>query len=266
MEMERIGYWEGMPRRSMTLIGHTIKGFFLSRSIVLNVLFLLIVPGMAFFTLVQGPGGVEEYMWWLTFIEFGNFFYLQIFVLIYCVLYGASMLNSEFEDRTMTYLIVRGSRRFEILIWKYIGTLISLWTVFLLSELITYTIMAMHGPAGSFSEHLSIFLALVLATMIGIALYLSLFTLIGLLFKHPLMISLFYAFLWEIVVVNIPYNVRRISVMHYLRSVFTLDNTVKVHLELEGITGVNFSVVFLVVLTILFLLAGSAAITRKDVL
>lgn len=265
MKQEKIGYWKGMPSRAVTLFGHFVKSFFLRKTIILNVLFLLLVPGIAFVTILSPPEDIERYQWWFTFIEFGNFLYLQIFVLIYCVLYGSSLMRSDIEDRTMTYLITRGAKRYEVLLWKYLGSVVSLSLVFIISEFLTYAIMSLHGPAGSFSDHFPLFIVLAFSTVFGITIYIALFSMIGLISKHPLMVSLGFAFIWDIIIVNIPYNINKISIMHYLRSIFARDWMVMSHLQLERMTDPIISCILIVVLTLVFMTIGSFSLSRKDI-
>jgi ABC-type transport system involved in multi-copper enzyme maturation permease subunit len=263
MNIRRRGYWEGLPFRMTALIGRTIKNIFLSKGMIAALIFILIPAYISVYTLLDPQEGMKE--WWNLFSWFGLALFLQILVLIYSLLYGGSMINEEIENRTMTYLTIRGARKAEIYISKYIGTVLSLIAMFTFSILVTYLILGSHGPIEDITGKIEVLFSLMAATYFGILVYTALFSLAGTKFKRPLMVGLLYAFFWEIIMVNIEFNIGRLTLMQYLRSIFAANDDVATALDLPNTVDPTFSWIFLLVLIPLFIVIGCVVLHNKDI-
>ena len=65
--------------------------------------------------------------------------------------------------------------------------------------------------------------------------------------------------------VNIPLNVQQTTLMYYLRSILMGLSEGREFLEYEERATLMFSVIFTVVVTMVFLILGSISISRKDI-
>ena len=166
MEKYKQGYMTRLPYRASAIIGRTTRDIFLSRSILFSLFFLLVPSFISIYSLVDTSEDFKE--WWDLFSRFGLILYLQILVLLYSLIYGSSMANEDIENRTMTYLIIRGARKGEVYICKYIGTVISLMILFTISISSMFLILSGHGPLRTMFVRTDILLALLISTYIGI--------------------------------------------------------------------------------------------------
>jgi len=256
-------YWKGFPYRASAILSRTTRDILTSRGFIFAMICILIPSYISLYTLLDPQGGMKE--WWGMFSWFGLALYLQLLVLIFSLIYGSSMVNEDIDNRTMTYLIVRGSRRAEIYLCKYFGTILAMIIMFTISIVTTYLLLAGHGSVEDLMNRSDVLLSLLLTTYVGIMIFTALFSLIGAAFKKPLMIGLIYGFFWEIIIVNINLNVGHMTIMAYLRSMFTGNNTVSSVLDLENTVDPTFSWIFLLILSGFFVAIGCFFLHRKDI-
>ena len=74
------------------------------------------------------------------------------------------------------------------------------------------------GQHGFGSESLELYLDFVALVVIGSFVYSSLFLAISVLFNKPVLVGLFYAFIWEGFIGSLPGAIQNASIKHYLRS------------------------------------------------
>jgi len=271
MPKEKVGYMNGLPNRAAAIIGKTTRDIFLKKSIIFAMFFLFIPSFISIYSLVDRTEDFKE--WWNLFTVLGMYLFLQLLVLLYSLIYGSSLVNEDIENRTMTYMVIRGAKKGEIYLWKYIGTVLSLMIMFTISILSMYLLLAGHGSSRYILIRTDMLLFLLLSAYAGIMFFTALFSFIGVVFKRPLMIGLLYAFFWEIVMVNIPFNIQYATGMHYLRSIFTGSDVVRVTvadilsdtIDLDRMVDPTFSFVFLISLSIGLVIAGILSISRKDI-
>ena len=139
MDAKGRGYMEGLPFRGLAIFVQTVKDVYMTKGVLLALFFLMIPPLISAYTLANAQEGFKE--WWNLFAVFGLVLYLQLLVLLYSLVYGSSMINENIDNRTMTYLTIRTAKRFEVVIWKYIGLVISLQLMFTFSIIVTYIIL-----------------------------------------------------------------------------------------------------------------------------
>ena len=111
-------------------------------------------------------------------------FYLRFTVPVLGVFYGTSLIADEVEDKTITYLFTRPVSRGAVLFGKYLGYLICTGLVVLPSVVLVYFIVVplLGGSIGEHFPSLVIDLGLL---GLGLAVYGSVFALVGAWFKHP---------------------------------------------------------------------------------
>ena len=143
MKKKGYSYMEGMPNRASAVIEFTVRRILLSRSTVLAILILLIPTFIALYIVYDTP---DDAQWLEAFSDFTLLFYLQFFVILYCLVYGSNQVHEEVDKRTITYLTTRGMKRGEILIYKYIGMVISVYLMLSLTIVIMYLVLGLMAP------------------------------------------------------------------------------------------------------------------------
>ncbi len=138
--------------------------------------------------------------------------YPQILCLLAGLLYGASMLAGEIEDKTLTYLFTRSLPRWKVLVGKYLPT------VGALTLLTTLSMSVAYGMAGMpFAPQ--VWLALAIAILCSCFAYSALFCLLGLFVpRRAIPVGLIYAVVAEGFLSIVPATVNQLTISFYLRT------------------------------------------------
>ncbi len=261
--MKRKGdnYIEGLPNRASAVIEFTVRRILLSRSTILAMLILLLPSYISLYLVYDTPGDVQ---WLEGFSDFSLLFFFQFFVILYCLVYGSNQIHEEIDRRTITYLTTRGMRRGEVLLYKYVGMVISVYLMLSISIIIMYFVLGLMAPASEIISSLDVLANVLLITFLGTMVYGAMFIMLGVLFRWPLMIGLLYSFIWEMIMANLPGNIRQLTIMYYLRSIMYWEVGVGEITTFKEMLSTSFSIFFLLFLTGIFLLIGLISIRRKD--
>ncbi len=206
-----------MPTKGRTLVEMSVKNILYDRKTLVFFglsLFLLIIPGYWAYT-YDGSGirGLD------LFVMITMLVYLQFIVLYACLLFGTSLFAEEEENKTLTYLTSRPVSTFELVVYKYIGFVMSVFVLFLVPLLLTFAIIATHTSyqlTSDFMFELGQYIGLM---FVAVAAWGALFMFFGVYFrKYSLMVGLLYALLWETFVANIGASIKFATVNYYIRS------------------------------------------------
>jgi ABC-2 type transport system permease protein len=148
------------------------------------------------------------------------FVFLQFLVLIVPLFYGTSLISDEVEQKTLTYLFTSPIPKSIILLGKFFALIAISTLIIVLSALITYFILIGQMGAYKLIEHLPTLYKDTGVLLLGILCYGAFFTFLGARTKHPIIIGLLFSFGWESIVSYIPGQVKRLTIMHYLQSIF----------------------------------------------
>jgi ABC-2 type transport system permease protein len=162
-----------------------------------------------------GPTGLE------IFSSIILAFYLQFLVIILALFYGTSVVSEEIESRTLAYLTTRPIPKQAILLGKYAAY--ASWTSILVAAgtLLSFLILNTDRLADPAAWGI---LAKTLAVLIlGLWVYMALFTLAGAALKKSILVGLSFGFGWEMVVQYLPGSTQRFTVMHYLKSILRAE-------------------------------------------
>jgi ABC-2 type transport system permease protein len=151
--------------------------------------------------------------------EFALIFTLipHVLVPLTALVYASSMIHDELEEQTLTYLLIRPSPKWIIYVAKLLATLLITLLLAAGFTLVTYGTMLWGSPylgGELFWTH-----ALKAMSLLALALtaYGALFGCLGLLVRRSLVIGVAYIVLFEGVLANIDFMVRRLTVMYYFR-------------------------------------------------
>lgn len=273
----------------------------LTKRMALVALGCLVPPLFAWFSVY----GARRQVWPIeAFMYPSLFLVLQVVVPLAAVIAGSAVIAEELEDRTITYLLTRPIARASILIGRWLATLTILLVLvgtsvgatgavvehaaatFVPRAPETIELPSHHGrPArtrvinepppevlakamvdGELPD--GMLASVLLAALLGAAVYSALFAAIGTFNKHPMIIGLGYSFAIEGFLANLPGTSQTWTIQYYLRSLL-LARHAELWSALEDVPPFKFdttqeAVTTLAVVLVLALAAGSLTISRKQ--
>jgi ABC-2 type transport system permease protein len=181
---------------------------------VLVVAFLFAVPA-AFAILARYYNGDME----PDQIEFSLIFMFipHALVPLAALLFAAGMIQDEVEEQTLTYILVRPIPRPLVYLIKLLATLFV--SAVLVDVMLGVTLAAIYWGSDRFLGEImpNRFLWMAAALDLALLAYCGVFGLLGLLLKRTLVWGVTYILIFEGVIANIPYQVRKATVMLYYR-------------------------------------------------
>ena len=207
---------------------------------------------------VSGPV-VFGLMIWAFFVRFS--------VPVLGVFYCTSLIADEVEDKTITYLFTRPIPRGAVLVGKYLAYLACTLCVVLPSVVLVWLlIIPMGGSLGANFTDLVTDLGLI---ALGLAVYGSVFALIGSSLKRPLLFGLVFVFGWETVVLAVPGYLKRLSVAYYVQGLvphaMPSDSAVSlIQGIMREIPGLAESLIWMLIIEVACLALAARAVTRKE--
>ena len=198
-------------RQKIEMIRFTVKQLFLSRKTA-----MLLV--LSFFPLILVGAWMYDSNDQVSSEIFSSLFiaiFLQFIVLIVSLLYGTSLINTEISNKTISYLSTRSFRREELFLYRSVSAILVAFFVIVIP--IVVSLVALSFYEGNLVI-LGKLLGYVAVVLLSVTVYVSFFSFIGVLLKRPLMAGLLFAFIWEILLANLPGKIPNMTVMFYLRS------------------------------------------------
>jgi len=207
----------GLPTKGRALVEMSVKNILYERKTLVFFglsLFLLVIP--AYWAYTWSPSSVRGLD---LFVMITMRVYLQFIILYACLLFGTALFAEEEENRTLTYLTSRPVSSFELVVYKYIGFVVSVFVMFLAPLLLTFAIIASHTSYSLTSDFLFELGQYVGLMFVAVAAWGALFMFFGVFFrKYSLMVGLLYGLLWETFVANIGTGIKYATVNYYIRS------------------------------------------------
>lgn len=190
-----------------------------------------------------------------------NLLVLSFMLPIMAMIFGASMIRNEIDDRSITQVITSPVDRRV----SYIGYFLSLIIVLAVSLLVV-TMVGWTGyylVSGISGDSVGLLIAYLAVLMVGAVVYSSLFLAMGVVLKQPIYLGLIYAFVWEGFIGSLPGAVGNITIMHQLRVIASNQIHYGSISEFSGDAGA--SLISLLVLTAILLMLGAYAFREKQV-
>lgn len=188
--------------------------------------------------------------------------FLVLFVMLF---YGTALISEELEGKTLTYLFVRPIAKPVIMLGKYlalmwIGLLLTLPTV-----VFSYLILYVRSDMSPFLEDIATLGKDIGIVVLALMAYGALFSLVGAWLKHSLIAGLLYAFGWEGIIAYLPGYTRKLTITHYIQSIFPHDDPASAIAMLIGErTETAESVITLALMTALFLSIACLIVREKE--
>ncbi len=142
---------------------------------------------------------------------------LSFIMPVIAMIYGASLIRNEIDDKSITQVITSPLPRPISYIGYYISLVISLSIIMVLINSVGW--LAFFGQQGMGDGAGSILLIMMALGVIGSIVYSSLFLVSSVIFKRPMYIGLFYAFIWEGFIGSIPGAISKYTLKHFIRSI-----------------------------------------------
>lgn len=144
--------------------------------------------------------------------------FLQVVLIFVTLVPATALIREEIDDNTLPFLLARPISKPAIALWKYVGYLAAVLLVLLPPLIAAYGITQAYA-GDAFTADLDVLGAFLAAASLGAAAYGAFFELLSVIVRRPLAAGLLFGFVWESIVGNIPGDVPRLSIIHYLRSV-----------------------------------------------
>lgn len=176
---------------------------------------------------------------------------------------GVGVIASEAEGRTITYPFTRPVPRASLFMGRWLASL----TLLVVLTAGTVLGMAMGASLRSSVESATVQQFLT-SCLVGVTIYSLGAAVIGTLFKRGLVIALGYAFAVEMVLSIVPGSGRKLTIQHYLRSIFLdgkegsfgIDGAIVAKLLMPG----DEALMRLTVTAAILLVLGMYSVTRKQ--
>ena len=170
---------------------------------------------------------------------------------------ATAAFGDEVDDRTLNYLTLKPVPRYQIVVPKFLASVIVASPILIISSMLAVAI----GLGGGLQP----LLAVALALFAGVVAYASVFTWAGLISSRALAFGLVYVFLWEGLVSSFLEGIRYVSVRNYtLGIMYRLDETT---FQALGGNVIEFpaAIVGVVAVSLVFLLLSILRLRTMDV-
>ena len=170
---------------------------------------------------------------------------------------ATAAFGDEIDDRTLNYLTLKPVPRYQIVVPKFLASVIVASPIMMISSMLAVAI----GLGGGLQP----LLAVALSLFACVATYASVFTWAGLISSRALAFGLVYVFLWEGVVSSFLEGIRYISVRNYtLAIMYGLDETTFEALE-GSVIEFPAAIVGVAAVSLVFLLLSILRLRTMDV-
>jgi ABC-2 type transport system permease protein len=147
-------------------------------------------------------------------------FYLHFLLVLIALFYATALIHSEVEEKTITYLLVRPVPKAHLVFAKYLTYLMAAAAILVPSILLTFGILEVSDGASGFMGHFRYLLWDLGVMALGAMAYGAVFVFLGAWLKRPVMVGLFFAVVWEWAITYVPGYFGKLTILHYLLSIF----------------------------------------------
>ncbi len=188
--------------------------------------------------------------------------FLVIFITLF---YGTALISEEVEGKTLTYLFVRPIPKATIMLGKYLALAWICSVLVIPVVVVSYLVLYLRPDVTPLLQDLPTLGKDIAVVFLALLAYGAFFSLLGAWLKHSILIGLAYAFGWEGIVGLLPGFTRKLTITHYVQSVFPQNDTLGAIAMLIGDrSSLAESVATLVLLTIFFLATASLVLREKE--
>jgi ABC-2 type transport system permease protein len=152
-------------------------------------------------------------------LEFGLVFNLipHIMVTLTALLYASAMIQDEIEEQTLTYLLIRPLPKWGIYLAKLAATMVLVVALTAIFTALTQVVVYWGKPGLNWQQLGERVLATTVMVALVLVAYCSLFGCLSLMTRYALFAGLLYSIVFEGILANIDFAVRKLTVMYYFR-------------------------------------------------
>jgi ABC-type transport system involved in multi-copper enzyme maturation permease subunit len=248
-------------RTEINLTGLRTMLVFSSKKLLINRRWMLVVLVAFLVGGVMGYAATEVEQNLSAASDLLNLLILFFFMPILALIYGASMIRNEIDDRSITPVITSPMDRRV----SYLGYYLSLFLVLsvLLMAITTIGWACFFAVKGFDASALQLLWPYLVTVCLGAMVYGALFLVFGVVLRHPIYLGLVYVFVWEDFIGSIPGAIGEYTLRHHLLVVASgwID-----YGEISTISGEPLiSALILAMITLIMLALGAWAFWNKEV-
>ena len=187
-------------------------------------------------------------------VGFVSYMGLSILIPIVALIFASASLGDTREDGTLVYLWLRPISRLSV----STGALAASITIALPLTVIPMMVSAILLDAGN-----SVVTATIITSILAVLAYSSLFVILGLIVKNPVLWGIAYIFIWEAIVASFAKPAAALAVSGYSRAIITGRTNVEFDYLFDP--SQSGSVLMLIIITIAGLAFSSARLNRLEV-
>lgn len=254
-------WWGGRVDLRSNLIGmlaiirYSTKKILFSKKAIVTLLIALFIAGVMGYAATQDMDRLQDGT------NFMDFLILFFFMPVIAMIYGASIIRDEIDDKSITQILTSPLKREFAYIGYYLSLAISLSIVMVI--IVTVGFLSFFGQMGIEKDALGIYADVCILSIIGSLVYSSLFLFISLPMKRPLYFGLFYAFIWEGFIGSLGGKIQEVALKHYVRSIGS-EWIPFGEISRYSASEVSYSSGVLVVVTMFFLILGMMMFRVKE--
>ncbi|MFC1852472.1 ABC transporter permease [candidate division CSSED10-310 bacterium] len=155
------------------------------------------------------------------------YFYVRMVIFFFSLSLFTKLIKSEVADRTIHYYFLTPVKRSLIILGKYISGLSITFSFISISVFLSYILFYVPCGTAEMSKHFlqgpgfDLIGSFLLIIFLGCMAYGALFLLLGLTFKNPLVVGLFFL-LWEVLSALLPARFKAFTIIFYLNSLMPI--------------------------------------------
>jgi ABC-2 type transport system permease protein len=193
------------------VLGYSVRKILLNRRWVLVLMITLMVGA------IMGYAGTQDMERLDGGTDLIDVIILSFITPIVAMIYGATLLRSEIDDKSITQVVTAPLGRAVSYFGYFLSLVLSLSLIMILICLVGW--LAFFAQKGMGGGALGILASMCGLTVMGTVAYSSLFMMTGVLLKRPIYFGLFFAFIWEGFVGSIPGAIGKYTIKHLIRSI-----------------------------------------------
>lgn len=195
----------------VALVAYLSRRTLLNRRMLISLACALLLSSLVAYAVSEEMNRIDDLANML------DLFVLSFFLLVIPLIYGASILRSDIEDKSITMILTSPLNRPMV----YLGYRAALFVCVVVAMLVITSAGALtfFGLAGIEPGALDLYLKLGMLTVIGSIVYSSLYLSVSLITGKVIYFGLFYAFIWEGFVGFLPGGISDFTIRHYVRSI-----------------------------------------------
>lgn len=189
------------------IFSQALREFMRFKRVIPWVLFALVCGGLAFVWPKFQPDVTHQG-------QYTNVIAIFVFkmVALASAILTTAIVSQEVEQKTIVYLLTRPVKRFSIILFRYLASIIVMSAISIFGLLCT----SFGASVGLNNELIG---KDIIAVVLGSAAYGALFLFVSLILNRSMLVCLLYAFAWESAIPNLPGDLYYLSINSYMQGI-----------------------------------------------